>query len=128
MKHELNDGWVILRDAREVSERHRRPIIAKATSMRKAAEKVQSESQDGDEISESEFLALYEFNDLVAIALIKEWSWDLPISLEGLLDLPAKDYDQVLKLTAPLVTELMPKFEPDPENTDPESPTESSVE
>lgn len=128
MKHKINDGWVVLRDPREVSERHRRPIIAKATSMRRAAEKVQSEAEVGDDISEEEFLSLYEFNDLVAVALVKEWSWGFPVSLEGLLDLPAQDYDAVLRLTAPLVTDLMPKFEPDTESNDPESPTESSVE
>lgn len=122
------DGWVVLRDPQHVAERYRRPIIAKATSMQRAAAKVTSEIESGEGISEDEFLNLYAFNDLVAVALVKEWSWSQAVSIDGLLDLPAKDYDEILKLTAPLVTELMPSFEPDVEENDPLSPFESSGE
>ena len=122
-RHEIGDGWVELRDPKHVSERNRRPIIAKATSMKAVADRVTS---DDESFTEDEFLSLYAFNDLVAVALIREWSFDVPVTLDGLLDLPAGDYDAVLKLTAPLVTELMPSFEPDPDN--PDSPTEPSVE
>lgn len=128
MKHNVGDGWVMLRDPKKVAERYRRPIIAKATAMQRAAEKVRAEADSGMDLSEDEFLALYQFNDLVAVALIESWSWDMPVSLEGLLDLPAVDYDEILRVTAPMITDLMPKFEPDMENNDPESPTESSVE
>lgn len=127
-KHKIGEGWVVLRNPLHVAERYRRPIIAKATSMQRAAEKVTSEIESGDGISEEEFLSLYAFNDLVAVALIKEWSWPQAVSIDGLLDLPAKDYDEVLKLTAPLVTQLMPSFEPDVEENDPQSPFEFSVE
>jgi hypothetical protein len=123
-KHIVNDGWVLLRDPRLVSERSRRPIIAKMTTMQAVAEKVTGE---GTTVDEAEFNALYAFNDLVAIALIKEWSWDVPVTIDGLLDLPAADYDAILKITAPLVSELMPSFSPDGAN-DPESPTVPSVE
>ena len=118
-RHEVNDGWVELRDPKHVSERNRRPIIAKATSMKALADKI-----DAEEFNEAEFNALYSFNDLVAVALISAWSWDVPVTVDGLLDLAASDYDAILKLTAPLVSDLMPSFEPDPEN--PESPTEPS--
>jgi len=121
-RHELSNGWVELRDPKHVSERNRRPIIAKATAMKAVAEKFTDD--DSDAFSEDEFNALYSFNDLVAVALIREWSWDQPVSVDGLLDLDAVDYDAILKLTAPLVSEMMPSFEPDPEN--PDSPTEPS--
>jgi hypothetical protein len=121
-KQKVGEGWVILRDPKHVAERHRRPIIAKATSMQRAAEKVTSEIEQGDGISEEEFLSLYAFNDLVAVALIASWSWKQDVTIDGLLDLPAKDYDQILKITAPLVTQLMPSFEPDVEENDPQSP------
>jgi len=124
-KHIVNDGWVLLRDPRMVSERSRRPIIAKMTTMQAVAEKVTGEGSTS--VDEAEFNALYAFNDLVAIALIQEWSWDVPVTIDGLLDLPASDYDAILKITAPLVPELMPSFSPDGAN-DPESPTVSSVE
>lgn len=122
----VGDGWVILRDPKQVSERNRRPIIAKATMMQRAAFRVQEGIQGDGLVPEDEFLALYEFNDLVAVALIQEWSWDMPITVDSLLDLPSTTYDEVLKVTAPLVTDLMPSFEPDVD--DPNSPTGPSVE
>lgn len=119
----IGDGWVILRDAREISERTRRPIIAKATAMQQAAARlVAGIANEG--VAEEEFLALYSFNDLVAVAFIKEWSWETPVAVENLLDLPAKAYDEILSVTAPLVTSLMPDFEGTKEAiADPDSPT-----
>lgn len=125
-RHTVGDGWVELRDPKHVSERNRRPIIAKATAMQSVAQKVQQE--DGS-FTEDEFNSLYSFNDLVAVALISAWSWEHPITVDGLLDLAAGDYDAILKLTAPLVTALMPSFEPDEDSVnDPTSPTDPSVE
>lgn len=123
MRQECGSGWVVLRDPKMISERMRRPIIAKATAMRVVANKVTA-SDGEDSFSEEEFLSLYAFNDLVAVAVVSEWSWDTPVSVEGLLDLPAADYDAVLKITAPLVTELMPKFEPDPDENSPTEPSD----
>lgn len=128
MKHNINDGWVTLRDPKQVAERYRRPIIAKATSMQEVAQRLKEDSENGMDFNEAEYLAMCGFNDLVAVALISEWSYGLPISVDSLLDLPAADYDAILALTAPLLTELMPSFDPNVENTDPQSPTVSSVE
>ena len=121
-KYDIGDGWVKLRDPKHVSERQRRPIIAKATGMQTAAARAVG---GGTEVSEDEILALFSFNDLVAIALIGEWSWDSPITTEGLLDLPSHTYDEVLRLTAPFLIDLMPSFEVD---ADPESPIVPSDE
>lgn len=123
MRQEAGTGWVVLRDPKTISERMRRPIIAKATAMRVVANKV-TNADDDDTFSEDEFLSLYAFNDLVAVAVISEWSWDFPVSLDGLLDLPAGDYDAVLKITAPLVSDLMPSFEPDPDADSPTVPSD----
>jgi hypothetical protein len=66
---------------------------------------------------------MFEFNDLLAVALISEWSFGSEVSTEALLDLPAETYDAIQKLVAPLVTDLMPSFEVTPEA---DSPTEPS--
>lgn len=121
MKHEFEGGWVVLRDPKQVKEKHRRPIIAKGGEMQGAAVRV---SEEGGS-DERDLLALYEFNDLVAVALIEEWSFDLPITTESLGELPASAYDKVLALTAPLIAGMMPSFEPTP---DPDSPTVPSGE
>lgn len=116
----VGDGWVTLREPRMVPERLRRPIVAKASTMQRIAS-----SLSEDSVSEDHIGALFSFNDLVAVALIMDWSWDSPVAVESLLDLPGADYDAIQKLVAPMLTDLMPSFEPTP---DADSPTVASVE
>ena len=97
-KVDVPGGWISLRDPKRVKERDRRPIMGKAASLR---------SSMADE-SNLDLIGAYELNDLVAIALT---------------DLEATSYDAIQKVTAPLLAQLMPSFEPTP---DPESPTDPS--
>jgi len=108
-------GWVQLRDPKSVSERLRRPIVAKASQLAGAVNEITDNN-----VSETNLTSMFEFNDLVAIALIEKWSFGDVVSLEGLLDLPGKAYDEIQKIVAPMVSDLMPSFEVTP---DPESPT-----
>lgn len=121
----VGTGWVVLRDPKMVPERSRRPIMAQAASIQKVAREVTA-SIDEDSVADKEsLLSLYDFNDLVAVALIAEWSWDAPISIDSLQDLPGSDYDEIQKLVSPMISEMMPDFSPDPE---PDSPTVPSDE
>lgn len=115
-------GWVELRDPKTVSERLRRPVMAKASQLAS----VVSEVSKGEARIEGDSLTgMYEFNDLVAVALISEWSFEQPLTVDGMLDLPSATYDEIQKIVAPMFNQLMPSFEADP---DPASPTVPSGE
>lgn len=109
-KVDVPGGWISLRDAKRVKERDRRPIMAKAASLRASMT---------DEAN-LDLIGAYELNDLVAIALIESWSFGETVSVEALTDLESTSYDAIQRVTAPLLSQLMPSFEPTP---DAESPT-----
>jgi hypothetical protein len=113
MRVEVFSGWIQLREPKLVPERLRRPVFEKSVSGSSLTE------DDGDGINEETMRFFSEFNDLVAIAMIKEWSFEFPVSLEGLLDLPSRTYDDVRLAVTPFVNELIPDFgvDPDPKAT-----------
>ncbi len=121
----VGSGWVTLRDPKMVPERLRRPIMAQAASIQQVARELTTSIDTDSMASKESVLSLYDFNDLVAIALISAWSWDAPVTVESLQDLPGSEYDEIQKLVSPLIGELMPNFEPDPAA---DSPTGPSVE
>lgn len=61
--------------------------------------------------------------DLGIVALVEGWEYEQPISVEGLLDLPGRDYDALRKLVQPLVNDLFVDASPDP---NPGAPTGGS--
>jgi hypothetical protein len=113
MRVEVFSGWIELREPNLVSERLRRPVFEKSVSGSSLVE------EEDNVVSEETMRFFSEFNDLVALAMIKEWSFEFPISLEGLLDLPSRTYDDVRKAVTPFVNELIPDFgvDPDPKAT-----------
>jgi hypothetical protein len=114
----VTGGWVILREPELVPERLRRKLVN--LSVEGAPLVANLEAKQTPATSDIEFIE--SFNDNLALALLKEWSFDLPIDKEGLLDLPGPVYDEIQKLCAPLVRRLMPNFGVDP---DPKVITES---
>jgi hypothetical protein len=116
----------------QVSERKRRPVARKLLQLAEAFEPVSdgTSPQVGAEDAEPERdvdlsvddLALADdLNDLLAVALISEWSLPVPVSVDALLDLPTADYQAVRRVVAPHVTAMLPDFAPSP---DPASPSE----
>jgi hypothetical protein len=102
MRVEIFSGWIQLRDPELVPERLRRPVFEKS---------VQGSALFNDEDMDSDTIKFFsEFNDLLAIAMISEWSFDLPVTLDGLLDLPIKAYDDVRNAVAPFIDKLIPDF------------------
>jgi hypothetical protein len=116
-KENLTGGWVELRDPKEVPEKLRRPVVQASIDAQKFAD-----LQDGD-FTGADMNELQSLNDLVAIALIKDWSFEQPVTLEGLLDIPSGAYDELLALVAPKIGQLMPNFGVNP---DPKALTENS--
>jgi hypothetical protein len=62
-------------------------------------------------------------NDLVILAMVSDWSFDMPVTLESLGELPALTYDALLKACESAAKGLFPSFEP---TKDADSPTERS--
>jgi len=108
MRKEVFGGWVELRDPDLVPERLRRPVFEKSTE---GAALV----ANGDDVSAETISFFSEFNDTLVIALVSSWSFGDVISMEALLDLPARSYDDVRNIVTPFLTQLMPDFGVDPD-------------
>jgi hypothetical protein len=115
----LTGGWVELRDPKEVPEGLRRPVVQASIDAQRFAD------LDEADFTGADMNQLQVLNDLAAVALVKTWSFDSSISLEGLLELPSGAYDELLASVAPKVADLMPNFGVNP---DPKAPTEDSVD
>jgi hypothetical protein len=117
---DVPNGWIELRDPKLVSERLRRPIMAKASQLSASSNKAAEGEVDADSLN-----GMFEFNDLLAVALVKAWSFEEPITVDGMLDLPTASYDAIQKIVAPLLSELLPSFEASPEADSPTDPSDA---
>lgn len=126
-----------LRDPEQVSERHRRPVTRlnlqlAGSPIGDLLEAKQKGTLTGDAfdaesrklMGSASFELLDEIADAVIVALVESWSFDLPITLDGLLDLPGAAYDELKAITGKSITALLPNFTP---NADPDSPTPPSA-
>ena len=137
-----NGGWAILRDPAAVPVRLRRPVekmlMAVGRGQAKAALEAKQEAivnaKTGDTIDPSTVAAnmdssvidqFYELNDLLIVARVESWSFDLPISVDSLGDLTQEDYELLQKIAATNVTSMVPNFGL---SNNPDSPTPPSGE
>lgn len=116
--HDLpSGGYVQLRDPEDVTERQRRPLRVLMATMgdvdfrRPTAEQL-------DKLNDA--------NDLLAVILISSWSFDDDVTVEAIADLPGPDYDEILRLVAPMFMKVCPSFQVDPDPDSPTSPSSSS--
>jgi len=113
-------GWVDFREPEEVPEKLRRRVMILGTQAQGVNERVNEENVD---IAENDMLFLFGFNDAVAICLVARWSWeDIPVTVEGLVELPGAVYDAIINYGKTKVTRLIPNQGVDP---DPKAPTDS---
>ena len=137
-----NGGWAILRDPAAVPVRLRRPVekmlMAVGRGQAKAALEAKQEAianaKTGDTIDPSTVAAnmdssvidqFYELNDLLIVARVESWSFDLPINVDSLGDLTQEDYELLQKIAATNVTSMVPNFGL---SNNPDSPTPPSGE
>jgi hypothetical protein len=123
-------GWAELRDPAAVPVRLRRPVekmlfeISQANGVDALANNAGNEVEAAAEIVANIDLDLFskfnDLNDLLILARIAAWSYDLPITLDSVLELPSGDYQILQEVTAKDITEMMPNFAQD---NDPSSPT-----
>lgn len=116
---EVPFGWVVFSDPKSVTEGQRRPVV-KASMLLSAKFRA---TADGADPSEDDIDKMSAFNDAVIIALVKEWSFDAPVSHEGLLEIPGAAYDVLQRKVSPMVSDLMPSFEADPSEVSPTVPS-----
>lgn len=118
-------GWVDYREPEDVPERLRRRVITMSGRAGTVATRLSAVSAEeaAAEVSEEDMRFLLDFNDAIAVCLVMGWSWsDIPVTVDGLLDLPAVVYDEITRYSQGQVTRLLPNFAVDP---DPKAPTES---
>lgn len=114
-KKEVTFGWIVLRDPRTVKDRERKAILTAAADLGDEHLEAMVKRSRGERIAQG-----LEFENVFAATLIQEWSFDEPITPEGLSELSWVTRNDITELVAPLWGDLFPSFEPDPE---PDSPT-----
>lgn len=120
-KIDLPDGqWALLIDPEDVTERKREPL----TDLMFEAGARQQEA-DGEPAALDSVRLMMRAEYAVIAALVVEWSFDLPISIDGVMDLPGRAYKALKDATDGKMTELLPNFGVDPT---PDSPTDASHE
>jgi len=143
------DNWAELRPPEDVSERLRRPIrralgrvrleIMKAGQEANAS--VEGEGPEADRaraeaatiamqragMTQDEVDALGEANDAMVVALVAKWSYDRPITLDNVLDLPGADYDKLREVTSARYNgKGYVDTEPNPDPASPTAPSNGS--
>jgi len=125
-----NSGWAELRDPAAVPVRLRRPVekmlfdISQSNGTEALANAAGDQEQAAAElvanIDGELFSKFNDLNDLLILARVAAWSFDSPITLDSVLDLPAGDYYLLQEVAAKDITEMMPNFARD---YNPSSPT-----
>jgi hypothetical protein len=92
-------GWFEVREAREVTERSRRPIRYAAANLT---------GLEGG----AAFEAWDRVVDLATVALAVSWSLTQPLTTDGLLDIDPADADSIRAVIEPLMSALLPNFGP----------------
>jgi hypothetical protein len=134
--------WADLRPVQDITERHRRPIrkltmgLLGNPAFTQAIKSVQASGKSPDELTEDEqidltagmgtaFDDLEQVQDLLIVAAVRGWSWDaVPVTLDGILDLPGQALDALRAFVAPYQGALSPNLtEPSPDVTSPTGPS-----
>lgn len=134
-KISLPDGaWAVLRDPDEVTERRRRPLVrlqrralAKAGPLLSGVDlesmtPAQALETLAPMLASDDFDALEEIDDHVIEVLVESWSFELPVTADGSLDLPPAARAALVKECKPLLPRLLGDVT-DEDVLDPTSPT-----
>ena len=134
-KINLPDGaWAVLRDPEDVTERQRRPLVRlQRRTIMKAAPQLANLNLEkmspaealatiAPALSDEDFDALEDIDDLVIVTLVDSWSFDQPVSVDGAIDIPSKARRALLEEARPLLSRLLGETS-DEDVLNPESPT-----
>lgn len=140
-KIEFPGGWAKLRDPQDVTERQRRPLarvqrLLAGSGVGNALIDWHEEHHrepDEDEMRNllKPFLAddemdLFESsNDQLILALVEEWSFDKPITVESIQDLPGRAYAALREACQPLLQSVLGQSDDDIEDPNSTFPASS---
>lgn len=148
MEHKTLDagGWVDLRDPAEIPERLRRPLtrIQMLLAANPAFGGAVKEAAATGAVTVEDFtpeqavgmisgmgadsLALIDdLNDRAILARVMGWSFEAPLTMDGLLDLPGPVYDELKVLCAKGALSSGPDFSPSQDEASPTDPSIASV-
>ena len=127
-------GWAILRDPAAVPVKLRRPVEKALLTLGQSQAKTVlasapelSDSQKAAEVASTinpQILDQFnDLNDLLIVARVESWSFELPINIDSLGELVQEDYALLQKISAENVTSMVPNFGL---SNDPTSPTQPS--
>lgn len=116
---ELPGGaWADLREISEITERLRRPIKVIAGASAATIARLQGVTTTDDMaalgLSEDEADRFSRLQDATIVAVVAAWSYDLPISTDSLLDIPAEAYDALAVATATVGAKVAVDVSPTP--------------
>jgi len=144
--------WAVRRDPATVTRRQRRPVEDAMGDVRgeiinliaAANEKLEKARQVGDDeaiavaqtaqrratdqLTRAERASLRDANEAAIVALLESWSFDGPITLDAVLDLPGPVGDALQAAVAPLTAAMFLNTTPDPMNPNPTAPGGGSPE
>lgn len=141
-------AWADLRPVQDITERRRRPIrtltmtlLADASFVGQVKGTLAS-GKDPADLTEDDKVAiatgmspqsmetLEQVQDLLIVAAVRGWSFTgedgqpVPVTVDGILDLPGIALDELRKITAPYQTALNPNLsEPSPDAASPTGPS-----
>ncbi len=125
------DSWAKIRDAKELTvggQRRIQEAIVRVSPEAREAMQRNERRRKGTEPepfapSSSDLQALNDANDACVLALVTDWSFGEPVTIEGLQELPLQDYAKLQAICAPAVRSAMINFAPSEDNQeDPNSP------
>lgn len=116
-------AWAVLRDPKQVSERLRRPVTRLAAGLNASGVLKGIEGEDGTGLTVEALDGMSDLNDAICLALVESWSFEQPVTADGLLDLPGAVYDSLREQASKFTTALLPDFSPTAEEESPTAPS-----
>lgn len=124
-------SWARIRDAKELTVGGQRRIQQAVSRVSPETREILQRNEkrrkgvDAEPINPSpaDVQAFNDANDACVLALVTEWSFDEPVTIEGLQELPLQDYSKLQAICAPAVRSASVDFAPSEDNQeDPNSP------
>jgi hypothetical protein len=123
-----NSGWAILREPTAVSVKLRRPIEKALMAIGRGQAKA-ALNQNAADVAEGMDPTIvdqfYELNDLLIVARVESWSFELPIDVDSLGELIQEDYAKLQKIAAENVTSMVPNFGLSNDSASPTQPSDA---
>ena len=121
-KVEFPGGWAKLRDPEDVTERQRRPLakVRRALLASDVGDVLVERAALGEKADDKEIAKLFkpvlnreewdllsDSSDLLIVALVEEWSFDTPVTVDEVKNLPGRAYKALRKACDPLLDAVL---------------------